>query len=118
MKLCIDTTNNLTTSITLDNLVFLTHYDSPRDQDIHNAVVSALSQAGVTTDNLTEIQVATGPGSFTGIRVGVAYAQALAIGLGIPLNGLPPGSVMRVEYGQEPSITNSPKLKMSNPQSK
>jgi tRNA threonylcarbamoyladenosine biosynthesis protein TsaB len=37
--------------------------------------------------DLTGIEVATGPGSFTGLRVGVAVANALGFALGIPVNG-------------------------------
>lgn len=33
------------------------------------------------------IEVETGPGSFTGIRVGVSVANALGFALGIPING-------------------------------
>lgn len=33
------------------------------------------------------IEVETGPGSFTGIRVGVSVANALGYSLGIPVNG-------------------------------
>lgn len=33
------------------------------------------------------IEVETGPGSFTGLRVGVAVANALGYSLGIPVNG-------------------------------
>ncbi len=36
---------------------------------------------------LKGIEVETGPGSFTGIRVGVAVANALAYSLKIPVNG-------------------------------
>lgn len=36
---------------------------------------------------LKGIQVETGPGSFTGIRVGVSVANALGFSLGIPVNG-------------------------------
>ncbi len=36
---------------------------------------------------LTSIEVETGPGSFTGLRVGVSVANALAYSLGIPVNG-------------------------------
>lgn len=38
-------------------------------------------------ENLDGIEVETGPGSFTGIRVGVSVANALAYSLGIPVNG-------------------------------
>jgi len=37
--------------------------------------------------DITEIEVATGPGSFTGLRVGVSVANALGFSLGIPVNG-------------------------------
>lgn len=37
--------------------------------------------------DLEEIEVETGPGSFTGIRVGVSVANALGFSLKIPVNG-------------------------------
>jgi tRNA A37 threonylcarbamoyladenosine modification protein TsaB len=38
---------------------------------------------------LTKVAVATGPGSFTGLRVGVSFGLGLAIGLRIPIVPLP-----------------------------
>ena len=38
--------------------------------------------------SLSRIAVATGPGSFTGIRVGLAMARAMAVALGIPVVGV------------------------------
>ena len=40
-------------------------------------------------DRPTRIAVATGPGSFTGLRVGVSFGLGLAIGLRIPIVPLP-----------------------------
>lgn len=36
----------------------------------------------------SQILVGVGPGSFTGIRVGIAAAQGMAIGWGVPVHGL------------------------------
>jgi tRNA threonylcarbamoyladenosine biosynthesis protein TsaB len=38
--------------------------------------------------SLTRIVVATGPGSFTGIRIGLAMARAMGVALGIPVVGV------------------------------
>lgn len=38
-------------------------------------------------ENLDGIEVEIGPGSFTGLRVGVSVANALGLSLGIPVNG-------------------------------
>jgi tRNA A37 threonylcarbamoyladenosine modification protein TsaB len=38
---------------------------------------------------LTKVAVAVGPGSFTGLRVGVSFGLGLAMGLGIPIAPLP-----------------------------
>jgi tRNA threonylcarbamoyl adenosine modification protein YeaZ len=42
-----------------------------------------------TGQRITKVAVATGPGSFTGLRVGVAFGLGLAIGLGVPIVPLP-----------------------------
>jgi tRNA A37 threonylcarbamoyladenosine modification protein TsaB len=38
---------------------------------------------------ITKVAVVSGPGSFTGLRVGVAFGLGLAMGLGIPIVPLP-----------------------------
>lgn len=46
-----------------------------------------LDEAGIDMHQINDLKVATGPGSFTGLRVGVAVANALAYSLNIPVNG-------------------------------
>lgn len=43
----------------------------------------------VNTAVITKVAVASGPGSFTGLRVGVSFGLGLAKGLGIPIVPLP-----------------------------
>lgn len=45
-----------------------------------------LKQNNLEYKDLKGIEVATGPGSFTGLRVGVSVANALGYSLGIPVN--------------------------------
>lgn len=47
-----------------------------------------LEEAGLPAGHLTAVGVTRGPGSFTGLRVGLAAALGLGRGLGIPVYGL------------------------------
>jgi tRNA threonylcarbamoyladenosine biosynthesis protein TsaB len=51
-------------------------------------VDALLRRGGVRESQLEGIAVGTGPGSFTGLRMGLATARALAFALGLPVAGV------------------------------
>jgi len=52
------------------------------------AAEACLREAGIRATDLAAVAVSAGPGSYTGTRVGVMAAKALAYGLGIPVIGV------------------------------
>ena len=52
------------------------------------AAESFLTECCAGWRDITAIGVVVGPGSFTGIRMGIAYAKGIAMGLNIPVVGL------------------------------
>ncbi len=54
-----------------------------------DAIDRALLAAGVSLDQIAGIGVGRGPGSFIGVRTGIATAKGLALGRSVPLVGLP-----------------------------
>jgi tRNA threonylcarbamoyladenosine biosynthesis protein TsaB len=51
-------------------------------------IAAVLSEAGTDTAALDLIGVATGPGSFTGLRIAIAAARGLALAAGVPAIGV------------------------------
>ncbi|MEO8184221.1 MAG: tRNA (adenosine(37)-N6)-threonylcarbamoyltransferase complex dimerization subunit type 1 TsaB [Deltaproteobacteria bacterium] len=58
------------------------------EASIQPLIERALADAGWSARQLDRIAVGTGPGSFTGLRVGIALAQGISEGLEIPLVGV------------------------------
>lgn len=53
------------------------------------AVNHLLEQTGVQPVGINVLAVATGPGSFTSLRIGLALAKGMALALNVPLIGIP-----------------------------
>lgn len=60
---------------------------------------TALSALDLDYANLARLGVATGPGSFAGIRVGLSAARGLALALDIPLAGVSVLRALAAEHG-------------------
>jgi len=51
-------------------------------------VDALLRQSGARTTDIEALAVGIGPGSFTGVRIGLATARGLALALGVPMAGV------------------------------
>lgn len=71
-----------------DKLVQLVEIDSDglaHSEKLHLFIEECLSKAQIQPSHLSAIAVSKGPGSYTGLRIGVSAAKGLCYGLGVPL---------------------------------
>ena len=61
---------------------------SSRAVTVLEDVDALLRRAGVRASQVEALAVGTGPGSFTGLRIGLATARALALALDVPVAGV------------------------------
>lgn len=87
--LCIETgTDVCSVGIARDGeLISLRESDEGRDHARKAAlfVDELLHETGIAPDELDAVAVGKGPGSYTGLRIGVSFAKGLCYGLGKPL---------------------------------
>ncbi len=76
--------------VTEDHVVASASLGVPRrhTEFLAPAIAFCLEQAGLSADRITGVAVGLGPGLFTGLRVGIATAQAFAAARSLPVVGL------------------------------
>jgi tRNA threonylcarbamoyladenosine biosynthesis protein TsaB len=85
--LAFDTATDVATSALVDDGEVLGERVS-RAQTLLEDVDALLRQGGARPTAVEALAVGVGPGSFTGVRVGLATARGLALALGIPVAGV------------------------------
>ncbi len=85
--LAFDTATEAATSALVDDGEVLAERVS-RAQTLLEDVDALLRQGGAHPRDLDALAVGTGPGSFTGLRIGLAVARGLALSLGLPGSGV------------------------------
>ena len=91
--LAIETSNRLLGTAVIDGERLLSSSELvagyPHAIELPGAVTRVLEAAGTTLRRLEAIAVDIGPGSFTGLRIGVAFVKALAFPTKIPVVAVP-----------------------------
>ncbi len=92
--LCIETsTTNCSVAITNDDTVLelIEDYDTQYShaERLHNYIDKVIKKAGLSMGELSAVSVSKGPGSYTGLRIGVSTAKGLCYALNIPLISIP-----------------------------
>ena len=100
--LIIDTTSNEVIKVGV-NIDGESHFveqklDKQKAQVVLPLIDKILKEKNIKLKDISEIQINPGPGSFTGIRVGLAVANTLAFLLKIPINGKPIGIQAEPKY--------------------
>jgi tRNA threonylcarbamoyladenosine biosynthesis protein TsaB len=92
--LCLETaTTNCSVGIAKDGKLISLKEDNSKNyshaEKLHIFINDALSEAGITINDLDAVAISKGPGSYTGLRIGVSSAKGLCYSLGIPLISVP-----------------------------
>lgn len=100
--LIIDTTNNkeMTVGLRIEGkeIIEKRPLDTRKAQVVLPMLEVMLKKHKLALKDLTAIEVNPGPGSFTGIRVGLSIANALGFLLHIPVNGEKVGELTEAVY--------------------
>lgn len=89
--MAIDTATEACSVALWDDGKIYSHYEiCPREhtQRILPIVQQVLTESGLSLNDLNALAFGQGPGSFTGVRIGIGIAQGLALGADLPLIGI------------------------------
>ena len=89
--LVIDTALGACSVALFDNQILASRYvemQRGHAEVLPRMVAEVLAEAAIETTGLTAIAVTMGPGTFTGLRIGLSFAIGMGLALGIPVKGI------------------------------
>ena len=92
--LCIETaTTNCSVAIAVDGEIIALQEDNNHQyshaEKLHSFIDQVLAKSGILKSSLQAIAVSKGPGSYTGLRIGVSAAKGLCFAIDVPLISIP-----------------------------
>tara|TARA_B110000046_G_scaffold4510_1_gene4850 strand:+ start:96 stop:755 length:660 start_codon:yes stop_codon:yes gene_type:complete len=92
--LCIETaTTNCSVAIAVDGKIIALQEDNNHQyshaEKLHSFIDQVLAKSGILKSSLQAIAVSKGPGSYTGLRIGVSAAKGLCFAIDVPLISIP-----------------------------
>jgi len=107
MILCIETATSVCSAALCDDQKIISVHEAAAGtshaSQLTVLIQTLLKEASVSAPQLDAVSVSKGPGSYTGLRIGVSVAKGIAYGAGIPLIGINTLTAMCSGY-----ITNNP----------
>ena len=78
-----------------------------RAEELLPSIDDLLRRNDLSREHIGRVVVSSGPGSFTGIRIGIATAMGLADGLGCPLVGISSLTALAFSAGPDTSVLSA-----------
>ena len=107
--LCLETaTTNCSVGLAKDGKLLALKEDNSKNyshaEKLHIFINEVLQEVGMTTGDLDAIAISKGPGSYTGLRIGVSSAKGLCYSLDIPLISVPTLDLLATKISGEQGI--------------
>ena len=107
--LALDTTTRVSSCATArDGVVLCEHAgdaSTPQAERLPGDLMTLLERSGIALPEIDAFAVATGPGSFTGLRIGIATMQGLAFAMEKPLIGVSGFDALAFSLRRKPEAT-------------
>lgn len=112
--LCIETaTTNCSVALSVNGSVIALKEDNPHNEGgkkfshaekLHTYIEEVLGKAEISKHQLNAIAISKGPGSYTGLRIGVSAAKGLCYALDIPLISIPTLTALATQINDDSVI--------------